>query len=436
MHRPALRRMLALGLSAAAVVTAGTAVTTVTTVAAAPAATAATCPAPAGASVAAASVPTGDVKIFGHGWGHGMGMSQYGAQGAARLGCSYRTILDTYYANTRLDTRALNARVVLTLAAGSTKGAVVATGGPVRWRTPAGAVQQPAGSTWTVVPRTDAGRAGVAALDATGRARLFAAAGTYLSAKHSGTQVTVRATTTKSLVTRYDTARFLRSGRGMEVTELIGPTGRTPAVQKYLMGLGEVPLSWPVEALKAQVVAARTYLTAKYDATLGAYRLSTTTADQVYRGYLTESADARLGGGWRAAVLATQGEVIVDRASGRAIEAMYSSSMGGYTENRQYVYGRYGISYLKAVDDSRWDNASDNPYRSWSRGFSKAEFAKKLGLDTVSTWTIGGRGSSARVDAGLVVTGTVDGAQVTRTFTGSAARTKLGLRSPGFTFKR
>jgi peptidoglycan hydrolase-like amidase len=112
---------------------------------------------------------------------------------------------------------------------------------------------------------------------------------------------------------------------------------------------------------------------------------------------------------------------------------MYSSSMGGHTENRQYVYGSYGISYLKAVDDSRWDNASDNPYRRWSAGFSKASFAAKLGFASVQSWKLAERGSAKRLH-GMEVTGTRNGKTVTVAFTGSQARAKLGLRSPGFVF--
>src|SRR3954447_20994620 len=82
-----------------------------------PRVTAATdCPPAGGAKVAEASTPNAPVKVFGHGWGHGMGMSQYGAQGAARLGCRYRTILDTYYAGTSVVTHALDGPVLLQLA--------------------------------------------------------------------------------------------------------------------------------------------------------------------------------------------------------------------------------------------------------------------------------------------------------------------------------
>src|SRR5688500_14474182 len=62
----------------------------------APAAQAAECPTSGGATVPEASA-TGEIVFKGHGWGHQMGMSQYGAQGAARLGCSAEQILERYY---------------------------------------------------------------------------------------------------------------------------------------------------------------------------------------------------------------------------------------------------------------------------------------------------------------------------------------------------
>ncbi len=179
-------------------------------------------------------------------------------------------------------------------------------------------------------------------------------------------------------------------------------------------------------------MAARTYLSSKYSAAANAYVLSSGTADQVYRGYDVEATDAANGGDWRKAVIATDRQVIVDGA-GRTIEALYSSSMGGFTENREYVWGKYEISYLKGVDDSRWDAASDNPYRNWSVGLTKAAFAKKFGFDSVSSYSVAARGSAKRL-SGVKITGQVDGQKVTKTFTGADARYRLGLKSPGFTF--
>ncbi len=62
------------------------------------------CPASGGGAIPAASA-SGDVVFRGGGWGHGLGMSQYGAQGAARLGCSAEQILTRYYAGTQVASR-------------------------------------------------------------------------------------------------------------------------------------------------------------------------------------------------------------------------------------------------------------------------------------------------------------------------------------------
>jgi stage II sporulation protein D len=396
-------------------------------------AVAASCPSAGGVKVAEAAAPTGVVKVYGHGWGHGMGMSQYGAQGAARLGCSYRTILDTYYHDASVAKRTLSANVLLKLAGGATRSTLDAVTGPVKWAAASRSAVQPKGSTWWVTRKTVSGQVGLALIDAAGERRLFVPNAVTLSAEHSGVVVNVHARGSSSgLVTRWDTARFIGSPSGIAVTEVISAGHGYTAVQKYLMGLGEVPVSWPIEALKAQVVAARTYLTSKYSSTTNVYAVTTTTSDQVYAGYTQEKKDAALGGHWHKAVVDTLGQVIVD-PNGKIIEAMYSSSAGGYTENRQYVYGRYGISYLKAVDDSRWDNASDNPYRRWSKGFSKAGLAKAFGFTSVTSWTVAKRGTAARLN-GVRITGKRAGKTVTVAFTGTQARSKLGLKSPGFTF--
>jgi stage II sporulation protein D len=398
----------------------------------APVALASSCPPSGGAKVAEAAAPNAVVKVFGHGWGHGMGMSQYGAQGAARLGCDYDTILNTYYQDSSVVTRDLDAPVVLSLATGTANAELDAEAGIVHWVAGTASAVQPEGTTWSVTRAKESGKAGIALLDSAGARALFVEDGVALRARYGSGVVRVRPGGSSGLRTQWGSGRFIGSGTGIQVAVVIRTGTRYTAVQKYLFGLAEVPVSWPVEALKAQVVAARTYLSSKYSSSEKAYVVRTTSADQVYHGYTQETADAALGGHWREAVEATRGQVIVD-ATGRTIEAMYSSSMGGHTENRQYVYGRYGISYLKAVDDSRWDNASDNPYRRWSKGFSAAGLARRFGFDSVSAWTVAKRGSAARL-AGVRITGIRNGKTVTVSFTGTQARGKLGLRSPGFTF--
>jgi len=91
-------------------------------------------------------------------------------------------------------------------------------------------------------------------------------------------------------------------------------------LEQYLLGIYEMPESWPIEAQKAQAVAARSYALAYTDN--GAKEICTTQYCQVYKG-------GNKGGNWEAAVKATEGEVAVH--SGQVITAWYASTAGGYT---------------------------------------------------------------------------------------------------------
>src|SRR5215218_2901249 len=95
-------------------------------------AAAAECPASGGAALPRASA-SGDVVFRGGGWGHGMGMSQYGAQGAARLGCSYGQILTRYYAGTEVRKAAMPDAVRLRMLESGYRVDVTAQEGPLSW---------------------------------------------------------------------------------------------------------------------------------------------------------------------------------------------------------------------------------------------------------------------------------------------------------------
>jgi SpoIID/LytB domain protein len=390
-----------------------------------------------GAAVPDAAAPAASgIIVQGHGWGHGLGMSQYGARGAALLGCTRAQILSTYYAGTHLARRTMTAPVVLALRSGAARTTVLAESGAVAWTTPAGTRRvQPAGQTWTAQALNRGGRPGTGLLDAAGRLQVWISAGT-LTAAHPGVTVRARSFTAASVKVssdkrlRWGTLRFTRAAAGLTVEEVIASDSRGTSVDKYLWGLGEVPVSWPTQALQAQADAARTYLAGAFSS--GAYRIVTTTAAQVYAGAGREDEDAAYGHRWRAAVNATRGEMVVDARS-VPITAMYSSSDGGRSESRAYVYGKQGAyGYLSSVDDSRWDLASNNPYRSWAKAFTPADFAAALGFDSVSAVSLAAPGTTARQD-GLKVTGVMDGVTRTAAFTGAAVRSALGLRSPAFT---
>lgn len=410
-------------------------------------AAASTCPAPGGSTVAAAraarprgaATGTPYLAVQGYGWGHGLGLSQYGAQGAARLGCDHATILRTYYAGTTLRTLDLDAPVELRLAAAADRTTVRPLDGDVTWTVAGGATRtQRQGRTWTVTATAD----GLQVRNVSGRLLLATGRGGRLTAAHPGTVVRQRSFAgtatdpTSDLRLRQGDLRLthLTGTAQVDVRERITGSAGTTAVQKYLRGLGEVPVSWPLEALKAQAVAARTYLTHSYSTSSAAYVIGVTTATQVYAGVRHEDADVLAGGRWRRAVDATAGRVVVD-GKGRTVWTMYSSSDGWWSQSRAYVYGdQGGFGYLSAVDDSTWDLASDNPYRTWAASFTAGAVAEAFGFTRVTGVSLGAQGTGAR-DRGLKVTGVVDGATVTRRFTGDQVRARLDLRSPSITVR-
>ncbi len=131
---------------------------------------------------------------------------------------------------------------------------------------------------------------------------------------------------------------FSVNGTTMTAVNIVG-------LEEYLYGVvpSEMPQSYAKEALKAQAVAARTYAMTKLGAHAGSgYQLCDTTACQVYKGYSNEAASTT------AAVDATAGEIAC--YNGSPIEAVFSASTGGYTENSENVWNTV-VSYLRAVPE-------------------------------------------------------------------------------------
>lgn len=107
-----------------------------------------------------------------------------------------------------------------------------------------------------------------------------------------------------------------------------------------------MPESWPLEALKSQAVAARSYALAYTNN--GASEICTTQACQVYKG-------GNKGGNWEKAVRDTEGEVMM--RDGQAIKAWYASTFGGYTFTSGDVWGS-NRPYTKRMRDTTGDVGS------------------------------------------------------------------------------
>lgn len=142
----------------------------------------------------------------------------------------------------------------------------------------------------------------------------------------------------------------------------------------YVAGIAEMPARWPLEALKAQAVAARTY--AWYQATLGTYEarglhydICATTSCQVFRGHSVVE-EPVTGARWQRAVDETSNEVLLH--DGGPILARYFSTSGGQTRDNEDIFPSSGsFPYLKGIEDP--DDAV-SPLHTWRVRFTRAQF--------------------------------------------------------------
>jgi stage II sporulation protein D len=409
---------------------------------------AATCPSSGGVALPRATA-SGDVVFRGGGWGHGLGMSQYGAQGAARLGCDAAQILTRYYSGTTVTTAPMPTSLSVRMLDNGYRTDIAAQTGDVTWElagcSTACPPVQPKGSTWQLLLDATASQFVLWNITTTPQTLVWQGGSPEhnLRLRHSGTVVHLTTWKGSSVYldrrlrwgwTRFSIDTSAPAPGRLDAVQVIEDDATAGAMNKYLWGIAEVPISWTngaEEALKAQAIAARTYAAKRAGRVL-----MPTPADQNYTGYAKELEDAGFRDSqgrnlrWRAAVDATSGQVVT--SAGALIDTLYTSSVGGHSEDERFVWG-VDQPFLRAVDDSRWEQASTNPAtnRSWAKGFSWTNLASKLGFTSISAISVPHRGSSARA-AGVKVTGVRGGAAVTTYLDGWDVRQSLGLLSPGF----
>ncbi len=130
---------------------------------------------------------------------------------------------------------------------------------------------------------------------------------------------------------------------------------------------------WPIEALKAQAVLARTYaLKKKYKSKTCLYDIGVTTLDQVYGTYNEDSIEVLT------AVSSTEGEVL--KYNGEIIEAFYHSCCGGHTSDSKDIFGT-DLPYLKANECVCNGNCSYG--RGWSIKVKLEDISKLLGIKNI-----------------------------------------------------
>jgi stage II sporulation protein D len=323
------------------------------------------------------AAPTGPVTLgasvtfYGRGYGHGVGLSQYGAQGRAADGQLAGEILAHYYQGTALGTmtnKQIRVLVLQAFAATSTNPVQVFGRGGT-WTIDGVAATFPADGRLRFTPSTSG-------TTTTWKMTVSASDGSTLYSGSSPARIRIRpgSGTTLQLWSKpsaYD--RF----RG--VLRLIGKTDASAKVnvvnelpiETYLRGVvpAEVPASWPVEAVKAQAIAARSYAAYRLHPATGTFDIYADTRSQMYLGMLVEKA------GSNAAVSATA-SVVLRTSGGGIANALFHSTGGGATENNENVFvsatGQKvaGVfSYLRGSLDRRSDGSAydaASPYATWS----------------------------------------------------------------------
>jgi stage II sporulation protein D len=341
--------------------------------------------------------------VNGAGFGHGVGMSQYGAYGYAKHGFTYDQILTHYYTGTTIGTTADRsvrvllrdgARSVSFRGAGSACGAGLKPGkGYVAKRKGPGVVLQ------SKKGRRIA-RCGAAMTAAGAPTFTLAGKGTYRGS------LEVRA-----------------SGSSLQAINVV-------EIEDYVRGVvsEESPASWPLEALKAQAVAARSYgLSTGIRG--GSFDLYDDTRSQAYGGVAAETAKTDQ------AVSSTRLQVVL--YAGNVAQTFFFSTSGGHTENNENSslgFGQPAIPYLRGVDDP-FEADAGSPYEHWKRKFSVSRMNSALhsiGLrGKLKNIAVVQRGASPRiVRANLIGTGG------TTSVNGPQLRTALGLPDTWAFFKK
>ncbi|WP_432476925.1 SpoIID/LytB domain-containing protein [Nocardioides sp. GXQ0305] len=352
------------------------------------------------------------LTVKGHGYGHGRGMSQYGAEGAAREGLGWRQITDFYYPGTSRGR--VGGRIRVHVSADTTDDLVVVPRSGLtvtdlgtdttltlpdrdthRWRVVRSGsghrVQWQRGTRWRTW-RTLSGNG------------VFAASGEPVRLVTPGGARAYRGTLT---------AVPLSGGR---------VTVNTVNLESYLRGVVplEMPALWSPAAVRAQAVAARTY--AAYERAhprSSAFDVYDTTASQVYGGVGAEHSASD------AAIRATRRRIL--EHDGAAAFTQFSSSNGGWSV-------RGSVPYQRARRDP-YDDWSGNPVHAWSVTVSDATFERAWpALGNLRRIRVVGRDGNGEW-GGRVTRMRLVGSRSSVSVSGDTMRSALGLRSTWVTFR-
>jgi len=371
--------------------------------------------------------------IVGSGWGHGVGLSQYGALGQALDGRSWQDILSHYYPGTSLSDSPVDKQIIVGLSQDKTAVFVrldkltedaqlemSIDGNPVATIGSGTIIRIESNGNSVVTSGGDDGRAEARG---TGKKISFRiSAGSGLINTNSGTPDTNAGSALSSPGHRYKygTLNVVYGGDNDGRADLYTSISMRLA-DEYVLGIGEMSSSWPKAALVAQVVASRSYGLGKANSGIrgncGCHIYNNAT-DQVYVGYSKES-DA-----WKDAVnsaLNGAGQPAVLTFGGKAITAYFASSTGGRTMSTLDAWGG-NVAWSQSVDDN-WSLNARNPNSRWGVRMSQSAMAAALGLSNVQSIDVVERYSSGA--AKTLVAKDSNGGSVTLSGRTFQARMKL-----------
>lgn len=323
--------------------------------------------------------------INGRGFGHGVGLCQWGAYGQAKAGRSYGEILKYYYRGTEISTLSASqqaswVRVLLVENQSTLTVTSKNTGFKLFNEASGGQIAAgKAGEEWQVkLVASDQGTLyqvidpqGQAVGSYKGPIQAKPDAGAYLTLKNNGN-------------TYRGWLRIIQRGTGLNSLSVINHV----QLEDYILGIGEVPKGWPLEVLKVQAVIARSYAYTSLSSE-GTFDVYDDQRSQVYNGMVYEAYP-----NWVNAVKATKGQVV--SYQGKPVKVYYSSTCGGRTENVQDAWGGAALPYLQSVPCTYCNLPQNASNYSWSAEFTRSELESKLGIAGVKYMQVTKRSATGR----------------------------------------
>ena len=386
--------------------------------------------------------PSGTIYLTGHGWGHGHGMSQYGAYGAALQGLTWQQIVDFYYPSTARSAIGNPViRVNVTAHLGNTTRVAAADG----LRASFGSAYSESGSfalnttTWDKIAITEwrvvrpvltpgvASKPVLQYVLSTGEVRTSpkVATGPQVNITNPTTGLTKALNSTGSYTYRGEVRGTLIGAAGAET---LVPVVALP-MDSYLRSVvpSEMPASWSAAALGAQAVAARSYANygREHPQNAAFYDTCPTTSCQVFSGYQRTSGGSTTTYEYTStndAVTATGGTVLT--YNGATAFTEFSSSNGGWSSDG-------GKPYLIAKPDP-YDGVSANPNHTWRTFVTVAGIEKQWpSIGTFQQLSITARDGNGDW-GGRVRTMVLTGSSGSVTISGFTFQARFGLKSEWF----